>query len=329
MRFSKAIFVLVSGLSVAGIASAQDQAAVSAEKQSGIKTLLPGAYANVELRHSTLRTVDEDNKVVNDVPAMQARPTVGSTFFNDKVDTAFTWVFKKSADTNFISKSYLLNITQIKAVEGKYGNIGPYFETYQSNGQSFNESDIGLYGELTNSFDLSAGKLALTAYTEPVGVFMDKHTASGDGNKIAPRNETSQEKLSLNEAGDDTIQQRDPTIANYYGVNAKFSPEALKGFSVKGAVDLLSQWKPKYATKETEDGETRTELTGYETRGFTMNRIILGYKISDTLSIANQFRQYIGGIYGTSIDSTHPDQSVAGVGTNRFENRLQLTATLF
>jgi len=333
MKFSKAIFVLVSGLSVAGVASAEDQAAVSAEKQAGIKTLVPGAYANIEIRHTTLRVMDEDNKVVNDVPSLQARPTLGATFFNEKVDSAFTWVFRKKPDTTVVERYYLMNVTQIKAIDGKYGFIGPYFETYQKNGNSFDESYIGLYGELNKDVDVAGGKLSLNAYTQPVGLFNDGHTAASQDRQVAPRNETSRDDKDLALQGEDTdgnptIQQRDPSIYHFYGANVKYAPDALKGFSVKGAVDLLNYWKPKYVTKETDDGEPRSELDGYQTEGLTMNRIILGYKISDTLSLNNQFRQYIGGIYGSGIDSAHEDKT-GQVANYRYENRLQLTATLF
>ncbi len=329
MKFSKAIFVLVSSLSVAGVATAQDQAAVSAEKQSGIKTILPGAYGNIEMRHSTLRVMDEDNKVVNDVPSLTARPTLGSTFFNEKVDTAFTWVFRKKPDTTVVERYYLMNVTQIKAIDGKYGNIGPYFETYQKNGQSFEESYIGLYGELNKDLELAAGKVSFNGYSQPVGLFRDAHSANLEANQIEPRNETSQETLSLtDDENGATIQQRDPSVFHFYGASAKFAPAAVKGFSVKGSVDLLNRYDPKYVTKETDDGDARTELDGYAVSGLTLNRIILGYKISDTLSVANQFRQYIGGIYGQSIDAQHADKT-GQVGNYRFENRLQLTATLF
>jgi hypothetical protein len=329
MRISKAIFVLVSGLSAAGIASAQDQAAVSAEKQTGIKTIIPGAYGNIEMRHTTLRVMDSDNKVVNDVPSLQARPTLGATFYDGAVDSAFTWVFRKRADTTVVERYYLMNVTQIKAIDGKYGNIGPYFETYQKNGQSFDESYIGLYGELNKDVELTAGKLSFNGYSQPVGLFNDGKTANSEDYQVSPRNETSQEKLALTDDDNgETIPQRDPSIFHFYGASAKFAPTVLKGFSVKGSIDLLHRYDPKYVTKETDDGEPRTELDGYAVSALTMNRVILGYKINDTLSLNNQIRHYMGGIYGSSIDSTHADKTKQ-VGNYRWENRLQLTATLF
>ena len=148
MKFSKVMFVLVSGLSFAGVATAEDTAAtapVSAEKQAPIKSILPGAYANVEVRHDTWREVDAEGKKTNDIPYMQFRPTLGTTLFDDKVDTAFTWVFKKAPDTNKVTKSYMMNVTQWKVIDEKLGNIGPYFEMYQTgNGQSFSDNMVGI-----------------------------------------------------------------------------------------------------------------------------------------------------------------------------------------
>ncbi len=335
MKFSKAIFVLVSGLSLAGVAAAEDQpAAVTAEKAAPIKSILPGAYGNVEVRHSTLRLVDTDGKKVNDIPALSVRPTLGTTLFDDKVDTAFTWVFKKAPDTNKITKSYLVNITQWKVLDGAIGNIGPYSEVYQANGASFNDALIGLSGELNKDFALPGATIALNGYWNPVAEYMDGHTNGGKDNQVATRNETSQEKLFLTGSTDDAdankVQQRDPNLLNQYGASAKYKPEAVKGLSLGLGSDIINKFHPKYTTKETASGEPRTEQDGYATSGLSITKIMVGYKLSDKVSLTGQFRQYTGGTYAKAIDSSHPDASgFLGGRDARFETRLQMVATLF
>ena len=60
MKFSKAILAVAAGVALSSAALAQDQAAVSAEKQSGIKTLIPTLYGDVQVRHYTLREMEDD-----------------------------------------------------------------------------------------------------------------------------------------------------------------------------------------------------------------------------------------------------------------------------
>src|SRR4051794_2181102 len=103
MKLSKGMIALIAGVAFSGGASAPDQAAVSAEKQAPIKTLIPGAYDKVEVRHDVLRQMNKDT-VDDDVRQVNVRPTLGLTMFNDAVDTSFTYVFKHSAD-NVIKKS--------------------------------------------------------------------------------------------------------------------------------------------------------------------------------------------------------------------------------
>jgi hypothetical protein len=115
-RGIKVALVALSALTGITTAQAQD-AAVSAEKQAPIKSILPGSYGKVELRHSVARRMEGD-EVTNDLPKMDVRPTLGSTFFDGRLDTSFTWIFRKTPDTAKVSKLILFNETKWNVLQG-------------------------------------------------------------------------------------------------------------------------------------------------------------------------------------------------------------------
>jgi hypothetical protein len=219
------------------------------------------------------------------------------------------------------------NVTVVKALEGKYGYVGPYVETVQADGASFSESYAGLWGEANYDQTLgTAGTLSIGGWIQPNAVLKSAKNSKSEGSKIEVANKTGSADFALTEDGDTTIEQRDPSLFSLNAVNVKFKPAAVPGFSVGSEIEYDRYWKPKYAA-ESVDGDTRTDLDGYANAGLTTTKFILGYKINDSLSLTNSLRHMTGGFYEHRIDADN--SSVDGwEGTNRWENRLILSATL-
>lgn len=325
MKISKAIFAVVTGAALSSAAMAQDQAAVTAEKTTGIKSLLPGAYANVQMRHYTVRKMDDDT-VVNDIPRLEVRPNIGTTLFNDKVDTSMLWIFNKKAGSQTVNKTVLENITQVKVLDGKNGFIGPYAETVQANGVSFSESYVGLYGEGSYDLALAPGTLTLGGWIQPNAVLKSGKWSKDSESLVPVTNKTGHGDFALAEGDDNKIEQRDPSLFSLNAVNAKFKPAAIPGFSVGAEIEYDQLWKPKYSVKDVE-GDARAEQDGYATSGLTTSKFILSYKVSDNVSLTNSLRHMTGGFYDHRIDSDNATTD-NWEGTSRWENRIIVSATL-
>lgn len=316
-----ALFAILAFL---GVAAKAQEAAISAEKQAPIKTTFPGSYGKLELRHSVARRMDGDS-VTNDVPKLDVRPTLGSTFFDGKFDTSFTWIFRKTADSTKISKLILFNESKWTVLQGRYGDIGPYAVTYQSNDQSFSESYVGFDANLKKDVPITTGILALKGYMQPLAVLQSGKNSSD--HKVNVRNDTGNDGFALDGGGNTEIEQRDPTLWNYSGAEAQYKPSVVQGLYVGLGVELSQKWQPKYVAKSV-DNETRVEMDGYEATSLTTNVFKLGYKMSKTMTVAGAIRQNIGGYYEQGVGETKPDPT-GYWGPTRWESRLALQATLF
>jgi hypothetical protein len=318
-------FILTSLIALTGAVNAQAQdAATSAEKQAPLKTILPGSYGRLELRHSVARRM-EGEEVTNDIPKLDIRPTLGSTFFDGRFDTSFTWIFRKAADTTAVKKLILYNESKWTLLEGRFGDIGPNALTYQSDDQSFNESYVGIDANLKRDFAADHGTITLSGYMGPAAAI--RSGKDSQENKVSVRNDTGNDNFALDSTGSTEIEQRDPTLWNYSGVQARFKPSLLPEFYVGLGVDLAQKWDPKYAASEVE-GDTRVERVGYATSAVTSNVLKLGYKVSDDVTVAGALRQNVGGYYQQGLGEDSPDPT-GYWGATRWESRLSLQATLY
>lgn len=324
MRFGYQ-FAIAACLQLVGAAYARAQdAAVNAEKQAPIKSILPGAYLKMEVRHSVARRM-ESTDVTNDVPKIDVRPTIGSAFFDGKLDTSFTWIFRKTAETAKVTKLIMFNESKWSVFQTPNVDIGPYAVIYQSHDQSFSEAYVGLDASLKKDVTIAGGVLALSGYIEPLAVLHSGKSAAET--RVNVRNETGNEAFALDSKGATDMEQRDATIWNFSAIEARMKPDAVKGAYLGLGIELSQKWDPKYAAKSA-DGDTRVEKSGYAATAVTTNVFRLGYKVSDSLTLAGAIRQNIGGYYDQGVGESRPDPTGYWAAT-RWESRLALQATLF
>jgi hypothetical protein len=153
-------------------------------------------------------------------------------------------------------------------------------------------------------------------------------TTSKDKNfTVTPRNETSRPVLAFDEQGTSAVEQRDPTIIDDLGGAVSLSPAKLKELSTGFSVDITSQWRPMYVTREV-DGQLNTDFDAYERRSLTFTRWNVGYKLSDKVQVSGFIGYYMGGLYEYNIQN-----DLATVNHELFDarwnTRLTVTTVLF
>ena len=298
---------------------------LESEKQAPAQRFIPTAYGNVEARH--VLKVDADNGENQDLPvSLQLRPTLGASFFDDKLDSSITWVFAKEANSRIIKRDSLYTEQYFKFLEGDNYSLSAFGEIYLANGLGFSEAYLGGLAK-ANSDDIltGAGALKFTAYLQPAAELLSPMT-SQKATKFDVTNRTGlpNDQFSL-AAADEPVETKvegdTPTILTFSGVATSFSPSAVEGLKIGLTADLTQTWTPEYEAIR-QDGAIESQQSGYNYTTNIMNRFQLGYEINDRLSLGNELRFRQQGLYASSPNPAD------GEGVD-WENRLKLTATLF
>jgi hypothetical protein len=92
-------------------------------------------------------------------------------------------------------------------------------------------------------------------------------------------------------------------------------------------VDLTSQWKPKYVTREL-DGQLKTDFDAYERRSLTFTRWNVGYNLSEKVSLAGYIGYYMGGLYEYNIQNDLAEVNHE-LYSYRWDTRVSVSTVLF
>ena len=325
MKFTKGMLTVAS-VAFTSAAFAQN-AKVTSEKQAPLQQLLPGSYASIELRHATNELRDTTKKDSDISPYVDVRPTIGSTFFNDKLDTAFTWVFRKVPESVVFQKQSFgfYNETTFTVFENDNFKFYPYLYVEQGSlGDSFSLADIGPHLEAKKTFKSSAGELTLAGFVEPLAEYYSGAAAKALEKKKVKNSTERAYTLAEGETAEVDVAQKDPSFANTTELAVTFVPAKLSDLTVSLAADYLQNWNPKYKDAA-KDGSVEAKLDGYATKDAVLNKLTLSYKFNDTFTLSNSARYAVGGLYGETYDR---NEKVSGMQA-RFENRLSLNAVLF
>lgn len=316
-----------AAFTVAGSALAAETAAVSAEAKAPLQTVLPNSYGSAELRHTLSERVDPTTGESNQVPSVSLRPTIGSTFFDSKLDTNFTWIFTKKAESAKIEKNSVgfYNETIYTAFQNDYVKLYPYLYAEQNNlGNNFGLAQVGPHADFNYAAKLSAGTLTFSGSLAPsVELFSPEYNSS---KKVTVKNGTGRpdDQFSLTAVAEGQeptteTEQKDPSFVNATSADVKFAPAALAGFSVAAGATYDQSWTPTYVGKDKE-GDVVVEQDAYAVSSTVTNKLTLSYELNKTLTLVNQARYTVNGFYASNYEN---------LDASRFENRLILSATLF
>lgn len=326
MKSSKSLLGLVA-FAVSTLAQAQN-ATVSAEKKAPLQQLLPGSYGSLEVRHATNEQFDVETNSRNIIPYVDLRPTLGSTFYDGQLDTAFTWIFRKNPDSVRIVKNGVgfYNETTWTLFQNDNFKFFPYLYVEQGSvgANSFALADVGPHLDAKAAFKSDLGEWTISGFVEPLAEFYSGATATKAAKQKVKNSTDDSFTLAPSDAAETEFEQKDPALVNTTELALSFVPAKLSALRVTLAANYLQNWKPKYEDSSSDAG-INPELSGYETKDAVLNKFTLVYKLTDKLTLANSARYAVGGAYEKTYDK---DLGVSGLA-NRFENRLTLTATLF
>jgi len=317
---------LVSAALIAGNAMAED---VKSAKEAPAKVLFPHSYGVLSLRQYEKVRVAKDaageDAYAGTTPYGQTRLTIGSTWFEGRLDTSATlFVQKETASTQLKTLTPEL-IAEYRPVTGEYGYVKPYVDMFPAFQGAVSFGDLGVENLAKLPLTTPVGKLVLS------GAVDVSTRLVGGKQKVKVEGTPGDGALALTQdrEGNSLTVQQDQSLNTRYNTKAALDIAALRGLSVYGQVEYFRVFNPKYAFAATEADNTR--LAGYKADSWTETSADVSYKFNDTVSLSNTLLFSSVGFYQKDVNTTAAE--VKGQSPDhqpsRWTNRLMLTANLF
>ena len=324
---TRAALVMIGAMTVAGAAQGQEAAAV---KKAPIQEILPTAYGKVELRHTTSRTMKRD-ETIKDRATILVSPVLGATFFDGKMDSNVTLgVRKKNGETTVDQDQPIWN-TSVEAFKNDYFSFDPYVELYapgKNYGVNYTTTNVDGAAIVSTSMTATApalegslGKFTGSFVLDPNATLNNREQKISAESKIASEDLESF-GLAPTKAGASTVEvtQNEPTYNVLYRPILGFNPAVAPKLKLAFSSLINTEFNPKYEIVE-EAGAAEQNKVGYTRDTSVQHRYTLSYDFGNGLSIYNQVRQNMEGLYEARAGGKE--------ASTRWQNRLGLTFTAF
>ena len=323
--FKHLVTVLASSALLTSGAMAQE---VQSSKEAPAKTLLPNAYGLMSVR--SYQKVRYDNNAqgqdeyAGTSPYGQARLTLGSTWFEGKLDTSATLFVEKSTGTTQVDTLAPELIADYKPLSNENGYVKTYGDWYPA---FHNQPSQGQFGVETGVMAPIATGIGLLTFSGELDV---STWLVGGKETSAVGGDTTQPGLSLapDEEGNYSTMTADQSLLTLYGAKAALELGAVPGLSTYALVEFNRKFAPNYVA-DAEESDSK-KLNGYTAASFTETSLDVSYKVNETVTLSNTVFNRTNGFYQKSYDvaSVEADKP-SGTESFRWMNRLMLTATLF
>ncbi len=308
--------ILLVGTAV-GAVSAQ-AAEVTATKKAAIMTPIENMYGRVEVRQTSMRWLNADGKVDNDVTSYRLVPRLGTTAFNDRLDVYVEIPVTSETRSSMYSQSPTVYQATFAALSGNVFSITPYVQGYLPYDGSDFSSDAAVNFTAATTYDSVLGALDLRAGIEP-------HVSSGTEPTTSDVRIRRNGALALGQDGSPetrTVDHKEPTTMMEYLLGFTFTPHVAKKLSLSVDTFIDREYAPVYEIRES-DGAQALEKTGYKVGDATTTDVVLNYAADSLTSVQSLTRLRNDGWYAAGV------RSADGSRMPQIEQRISLIHKLF
>ena len=321
---------------IADDASADNSTEMSTTAKAPLQQIFPNSYSSLELRHYLDQSAEKGS-----VTKLQARYKLGSSFFDEKLDTTLTF-----SGENYLTTANDENPTILK---GRATELYLGYKLYKS---SFVNETVSVKLSPYGAFQLPRGDKGLTgtagltlpvSYTQPIkggtlefGVSYDIAMTLGsrlgkavpvenaDGTLATENsldNEERRQALGLTVDQDKNLEahQTASTLIETRSARASFSPTAsyLKDLEFSVGAELSTTFTPKMVLNEAQD---KVEVK----REGAFNRVVYNPKrsLDSSIKVSYELKK---GLKVSNTYLTHPSKD----GARQYTNVLGVAVDLF
>jgi len=289
--------ILLVSLSACVLTMKINAETIDSSKQSAMQQWLPNSYSYLMLRN--YQETDSKNPS-SIVPKWQARYTLGSTFFNSRLDTRVVFGVNKEAQTTVLKDRGTRVQMELDAYSNDYYQMTPYMEVDFPRTKSEGKRVlIGVNNGFNYSWDTKVGEVEFSFVQDIVGYFgtetkrvrLSENGALVNSSSIK---EELQRKFNLikDDSGESLmIEEKSPTLLQELSFGAKWEPQFVKGLTFKLWRYYYEQMTPKVEFNRSRQTVEMPRsgilnLPNYRTSYERWNRFAVNYDVNDDVWVA-------------------------------------------
>ncbi len=286
-------------------------------------------YGSAELRHYGNIKMKGDNYITYS-PMAQLRPKLGMKLLDEKLDASVYGKFsKENGSTNVIQGQPHADIGYA-LYSGTYLSISPALDLdFPAKGKSAGTSgNLGANATLQAPIETNLGTVTPILYVEGGANLTSRQEDAVVNNESSRSKDEALTLLLANKAPAGKDKDGNLAIANGkkdHSVGTSYQAALgwatpLSGLTTEARVFVNQSYDPTYTLSQDD-----TIDTTYKATTETLNKINVSYKVTDKLTIANDFVQAMGGVYGSR--RSEGDKVITPV--SRYTSVAKFSYTLF
>ncbi len=304
--------LLASSLSLYG----SDTSVLNTTKKSSKEGLFPGAYSSVQTRMYQVRDLKKGEDFKR---TMQGRYTLGSTFFNERLDLSVTLIPYLEEGSTVVKDKGTSFDGELKVYSSTYYNLkGVANVTLPKTGKTRTSSALGGSHELSYKMTTGAGEFSASlehALAVNLGNEADTAQVFENGKAVKTSSVTEdyrKEHNLVDNEGELYAEQESPKFTQELSLGLKWKPSYVKGLSLKVERNFEQTKSPRIeldraATKSPLSHKSGNYLPEYVNENVHENVVGAKYEFNEEASwVSMDFA------FSDTQDSGKRDYSVVG-----------------
>lgn len=299
-----------------------DEEEVTASKIQ-LRDWFPTAYSVLSLR--------QYNEAIHDAKdptgVLQLRYSLGSKFFDERLDTSLTLAVNKRYETKRVEDSDTISqrlpefFASYELIDHELLEIKPYTVVNLPIDDKSLAVSVGSTIQTNYDMDVAGGKVSIGGGADLWLTQSEYGETEVRVGKDADRTSLIKHpKMSLRGEGEGeeegyTIEEDYTRFGSDYGIWASYEPGMIDGLTV----GLSSVYRVRYTPEFEANADNKPERRGYNNDDKVESSVSVSYNVTDDLSISNDFYYYVDGFFNKATDS----------GELRSLNRIRISYTLF
>lgn len=291
---------------------------VASEQKAPLQYIFPNSYGNFSLRHYLDLKYDKE-KNLSRIPVMEARYSLGSTFFNKLLNSSITFAIEKQTNSTVVSQKRVNVYAEYTFVKLKSYFLGPYVDLWlpQKGKEYVTQGDMGLFTSFKPKANTRYGTFGFETALDFAAAMTSREQKTQVEEPVSfnLRKKDDHQNREPSRSGDSTYVQKASTLYSSVWTGFSYRPKWLKSLKIAAHGYIDRTYVPKMIPSKSDADDL--EQDGYYVGEVASSKVILEYQINKGTYLSNVFYQNFKGRFAAK-DKLQP-----------YTNLIMLNVTLF